>query len=146
MTREEIKIVQQSWRIFRSINPMVVGDLFYSKLFADNPKLFDMFPKKMDEQYSKLIDMISVVVARLEHIEDLTEDIAAMAKRHVDYGVKPAHYTLVGNALLWTLEKGLGDQWSIELKAAWTTCYTLLAGTMIKAAAEKSVSADADSA
>ena len=55
-----------------------------------------------------------------------------MAQRHVGYGVKPAHYKLVGNALLWTLEKGLGDDWTQDVKAAWTACYTILADTMIK--------------
>ncbi len=96
----------------------------------------------MEQQYSKLISMISVVVSRLEHLEELTEDIAAMARRHVDYGVKPQQYALVGNALLWTLEKGLGDQWNIELKEAWAKCYTLLSETMIKAAAGNPVSED----
>ncbi len=62
----------------------------------------------------------------------MSADIQAMAQRHVGYGVKPAHYKLVGNALLWTLEKGLGDDWTQDVKNAWTACYTLLADTMIK--------------
>jgi hypothetical protein len=33
----------------------------------------------------------------------------ALAKRHVGYGAKAEHYPVVGAALLWTLEKGLGD-------------------------------------
>jgi hemoglobin-like flavoprotein len=132
MTKEQVKLVKKSWRIFRSINPVLVGDLFYSKLFADNPALRKMFPSKMDEQYAKLIDMISVVVTRLDNLEELTADIAAMAERHVGYGTKPEHYVLVGKALLWTLEKGMGSDWNQELADAWTTCYTLLADTMIK--------------
>jgi hemoglobin-like flavoprotein len=55
MTNEQIKIVKQSWRIFRSIDPAIVGDLFYSKLFADNPQVKKMFPKNMEEQYKKLV-------------------------------------------------------------------------------------------
>jgi hemoglobin-like flavoprotein len=54
-----------------------------------------------------------------------------MAKRHEDYGVKPEHYNLVGNALLYTLQKGLGKQWTDEKKSAWINCYSILSGTMI---------------
>jgi hemoglobin-like flavoprotein len=136
MTKEQILLVKKSWRVFRNIDPALVGDLFYSKLFADNPSVKKMFPTDMAQQYVKLIDMLSAVVSRLEHLDTLSEEIAAMARRHVHYGVRPAHYKLVGKALMWTLEKGLGKDWNEELRVAWQTCYTLLSDTMINAAAE----------
>ena len=134
MTDTQIKAVKQSWRILRNINPHIVGDLFYSKLFMDNPSLRKMFPKNMDEQYKKLVETLSVVVARLENLDTLTDDIVAMAQRHVKYGVQPAHYKMVGNALLWTLEHGLGHDWNKETAAAWAECYGILSNTMINAA------------
>lgn len=133
MNLEQIKLVKQSWRLFRNIEPAIVGDLFYSKLFAENPSLKKMFPKDMTQQYNKLIDMITVIVIRLDHLELLTEDITAMAQRHKGYGVKPEHYQLVGGALLWTLEKGLGKDWTPQVKDAWVTCYNLLSSIMITA-------------
>jgi hemoglobin-like flavoprotein len=132
MTDEQIQIVKKSWKKFRGVNPAVVGDLFYSKLFIDNPSLRKMFPSDMEKQYEKLIDMLNAIVIRLDKLQEMSVEIQAMAQRHVGYGVKPAHYKLVGNALLWTLEKGLGDDWTQDVKAAWTACYTLLADTMIK--------------
>ncbi len=140
MTTQEVQIVKQSWKIFRAIDPVLVGDLFYSKLFADNPSLRKMFPKNMEGQYLKLLDMLTAIVMRLDNINELSSDMAAMGQRHVRYGVKPAHYTLVGNALLWTLEKGLGKDWNKEVEAAWTTCYTILADAMMNAPAEKNES------
>lgn len=131
MNQEQIKLVKQSWKVFRNIEPALVGDLFYSKLFAENPNLRKMFPKDMNQQYNKLIDMITVIVIRLDHLDMLTGDIAAMAQRHVGYGVKTEHYKLVGDALIWTLEKGLGKDWTPEVKDAWETCYTLLSSIMI---------------
>ena len=89
-----------------------------------------MFPKNMDEQYQKLIDTLSVVVARLEQLEDLQADIAALAKRHEGYGVKPKHYPMVGEALLWTLERGLGNDWNEETAEAWKACYGALSEAM----------------
>ena len=133
MTEEQIILIKKTWKLFRDINPLMVGDTFYSKLFADNPGLRKMFPKYMNEQYTKLIDMLSTIVARLDHLGDLTIEIMAMARRHVQYGVKPEHYPLVGKALLWTLEQGLGKDWNEAVKEAWTKCYNTLADTMIKA-------------
>ncbi|HEX6846452.1 MAG TPA: globin domain-containing protein [Chitinophagaceae bacterium] len=137
MIEAEIRLVKQSWRTLRAIDPAIVGDLFYSKLFMANPSLRNMFPKKMDDQYRKLMDMLSVIIARLDRIDELNEDIASMARRHVHYGVRPGHYKLVGNALLWTLKHGLGKDWTPELEKAWAACYSLISGVMIKAAEKK---------
>ena len=134
MTDAEIRLVKQSWRTLRAIDPGIVGDLFYSKLFMANPSLRNMFPKKMDEQYNKLMEMLSVIIARLDRMDELNYDIAAMARRHIQYGVRPAHYKLVGNALLWTLRQGLGQDWTLEVEQAWTKCYSNLADTMMRAA------------
>ena len=135
MTKEEIILIKRTWKLFREINPVVVGDTFYSKLFLDNPSVRKMFPKEMNQQYQKLIDMLSTIVGRLDNLEELSSDIAAMAQRHVAYGVKPAQYQKVGEALLWTLEQGLGKDFTPEVKLAWTKCYTSLADAMINATA-----------
>jgi len=133
MTQEQIQLVKRTWKIFRSIDPVLVGDTFYSKLFNDNPALRRMFPQNMNEQYRKLMDMISTIVARLDHLHELSDDIGAMAQRHARYGVRPGHYKLVGKALLWTMEQGLGIDWTPAVKEAWVTCYTTLSDAMISA-------------
>lgn len=119
--------------MIRQVDPALVGDLFYSKLFADTPSLRHLFPKQMGEQYRKLVDMLNTVVARLERLDELSVEVADLARRHVEYGVRPAHYKLVGNALLWTLQQGLGKDWTPEVKDAWVKCYTTLSYTMISA-------------
>lgn len=134
MTPDQIVIIKKTWRIFRSMDPAIVGDAFYSKLFADMPSLRKMFPSGMNNQYQKLLDMLNAIVGRLDQLEELSDEIVAMAQRHLEYGVRPPHYKLVGNALLWTLEKGLGSDWNDEVKNAWISCYTLLSDTMIKGA------------
>ena len=139
MTKEQIILIKKSWRLLRNIDPQIVGDTFYSKLFADNRSLRKMFPTDMEQQYKKLIDMLSAIVMRLDNLNELTDDIAAMAQRHVQYGVKPLHYNLVGNALLWTLQQGLGKDWNKETAEAWNNCYTLLANTMIQATDKQNV-------
>ncbi|MGE5148514.1 MAG: globin domain-containing protein, partial [Rhodospirillaceae bacterium] len=54
----------------------------------------------------------------------------ALGERHKGYGVTADHYAPVGAALLWTLEKGLGADFTPETKEAWTAAYTALAGVM----------------
>ncbi len=134
MTKEEIKLVKQSWRVFRNVDPALIGDLFYTKLFSANPALRKMFPADMQAQYVKLIDMLNSIVSRLDQLDAVTGEITEMAQRHVNYGVRPAHYKMIGDALLWTLEKGLGNDWTDSTKNAWKKCYSVLAETMIKAA------------
>lgn len=139
MTEEQIILIKRTWKLFRGIDPAVVGDTFYSKLFSDNPSVRRMFPHSMQEQYRKLLDMLNTIVARLDHLDELSADITAMAQRHVQYGVRPAHYKWVGNALLWTLEQGLGTDWTPQVKDAWTSCYSRLAESMMAASAETTV-------
>ena len=133
MTDEQIKLVKKTWRMFRNIDPSVVGDTFYSKLFNDNPALRKMFPTNMETQYRKLMEMLTVIISRLDKIDEVSQDIRDMARRHVNYGVRPGHYRLVGQALMWTLEQGLGRDWTPEVKESWARCYGALSGMMMSA-------------
>ena len=134
ISSRQIKLVRHTWQIFRKIDPRLVGDVFYGKLFLDYPELRPMFPRRMVEQYEKLVQMLNAVVAGLENMEGLQKSIGEMAVRHKGYGVLPEHYNAVGEALLWTLAEGLRSDWNDEVKEAWLTCYTVLARTMINAA------------
>jgi hemoglobin-like flavoprotein len=133
LTGEQILLVKRTWSMLRGIDPAIVAGAFYAKLFADNPGTRRMFSKDLQPQYTKLMDMLTAIVSRLDRLHELTDEIAAMAERHVGYGVKPEQYRLVGEALLWTLEKGLGNDWNPKVKAAWTEAYTVLADTMVNA-------------
>lgn len=137
LTPEQIQLVKSSWGPFRRIDPKLVGDVFYSKLFMEHPGLRRLFPKDMDEQYVKLLAMVNLIVGRLNQLDKLTGDISDMARRHVSYGVKAEHYTAVGDALLWTLEQGMGKDWVPEVQQAWIACYSLLSDTMINASYPK---------
>lgn len=137
MTQHQVELVQNSWKLLRKVDPVLIGDVFYSKLFVDFPHLEHLFKTPREEQSKKLIGILAVVVSKLDHLEELTSDIEKLATRHVNYGVRPEHYTHVGSALLWTLERGLGADWNEELKEAWATCYGILSSTMIKAAYQK---------
>jgi nitric oxide dioxygenase len=82
--------------------------LFYWRLFEIAPAVKPLFRGDMTEQGCKLMATLDVVVNSLGNLEAVLPAASALAKRHVDYGVKAADYTPVGAALLWTLEQGLG--------------------------------------
>ena len=133
MTNKQIDLVKSSWAIVATIDPVTVGGLFYNRLFEIAPQLKHMFRNPMPEQSKKLLAMINYVISKLNKLEDILDEVAKLARRHVSYGVKPDHYTIVGEALLWTLEKGLADNWNSEVKEAWTDCYQILSSAMINA-------------
>ncbi len=134
MTEEQIALVKKTWKIFRDIDPALIGDVFYSKLFIEVPQVKHLFKTSRDIQSKKLVEMLSMIVGRLDRLDELTEDIKQLALRHVNYGVKVSHYRAVGAALLWTLQQGLGADWDKEVEAAWEACYRILSDTMINAA------------
>jgi len=137
MTKEQILLVKKSWNIFREIDPILVGDVFYSKLFFDMPQLKHLFHTPQAQQAKKLVEMLNVIVGRLDKLEELTEDIKQLAIRHVQYGVKEQHYRVVGTALLWTLQQGLGNDWNEKFGEAWAACFQILSEMMINAAGYK---------
>lgn len=112
------------------------AELFYGRLFELDPSLKPLFKTDLTSQGEKLMKMIGAAVAGLDDLEALVPVVQDLGRRHVDYGVEDAHYDTVGAALLWTLEQGLGDKFTPDVKAAWAEVYTTLATVMKDAAAE----------
>ncbi|HEX9361525.1 MAG TPA: globin family protein [Bradyrhizobium sp.] len=133
MNPSQIKLVQDS---FAKVAPIAdqAAVMFYDRLFAVAPQVKAMFPADMTEQRKKLMVMLAAVVNGLGNLETVLPAASALARRHVNYGAKAEHYPVVGGALLWTLEKGLGDGWTPEVAEAWTDAYDWLSGFMISEA------------
>jgi hemoglobin-like flavoprotein len=130
MTPKQIALVQDSFAKVAPISDQA-AILFYDRLFEIAPQVQAMFPTDMTEQRRKLMATLAVVVNGLNNLETILPAASALATRHVSYGAKAEHYPVVGAALLWTLEKGLGDAWTPEVAEAWTAAYATLSGFMI---------------
>src|SRR3954465_11691087 len=133
MTPEQVNLVQQSFAKVAPISEQAAV-IFYDRLFEVAPSVKAMFPADMTEQRKKLMSMLVAVVNGLGNLDLILPAASALAKRHVGYGAKAEHYPVVGGALLYTLEKGLGEAWTPELAAAWTDAYGVLSGYMISEA------------
>jgi len=133
MTPDQVKLVQQSFSKVVPISDQAAV-MFYGRLFEIAPGVKSMFPDDMTAQRGKLMATLTAVVNGLGNLQSILPAASALAKRHVSYGAKPEHYPVVGAALLWTLEKGLGDGWTPEVAGAWKAAYGTLSGFMISEA------------
>jgi hemoglobin-like flavoprotein len=132
----DIAAVQRTWE---QVTPIAddAAKLFYGRLFELDPSLEPMFAHSdMAEQRKKLMQMITVAVRGLARLDELLPAVQALGRRHVGYGVTDQHYNTVGAALLWTLQQGLGPDFTPEVREAWAATYNTLADVMRGAAAE----------
>ena len=130
MTPDQIRLVQESFSKVAPISDQA-AIIFYNRLFEVAPSVKAMFPEDMTEQRKKLMGTLAFVVTGLSDLPSILPAASALAIRHVSYGAKREHYPVVGGALLYTLEKGLGADWTPEVADAWTAAYATLSGYMI---------------
>ncbi len=129
MNAEEINLVQSSFTELRP-KTLVVAEHFYQRLFTLDPSLRPLFKGDMTHQGRMLMSMLNASVNGLSNLGALMPVVRQLGARHVAYGVRDEHYATVGSALLWALEKTLGDKFTPQLLHAWTTAYELLADVM----------------
>ena len=90
----------------------------------------------MEAQGREVMHMFAEIVRTLDQPEQLVPEVADLGRRHVGYGVRDDQYGSVGNALLWTLERGLGSDFTPEVRDAWTEAYLLCASIVRRGAAQ----------
>jgi hemoglobin-like flavoprotein len=135
MTGEQIRLVRVTWLEVAPIAD-TAARLFYGRLFESDPEIQRLFAHTdMDQQRAKLMRTLTVAVGALDKLETIRPALENLGRRHVGYGVEERHYDLVGAALLWTLQEGLGDRYTAAVREAWTAAYSTLAAIMREAAA-----------
>jgi hemoglobin-like flavoprotein len=135
---EQKELVQTTWLKVLPIAD-TAASLFYQRLFELDPDIGRLFRNtNMAAQRLKLLQMLSAAVKGLDAIDTLVPVLNTLGRNHVKYGVKDEHYATVGEALLWTLETGLGSVYTPKVADAWTATYGLIADVMRGAAREAS--------
>ena len=143
---DTIPALQASWaKVGEAVGLDAAGVLFFKRIFEIAPGALALFSnlKGMEvgpELYesaalkshaSKVMATVNVAVGKLTDLPTLIPVLEGLGAKHVNYGILPAHYDIVGAALLDTLALGLGDEFTPELKAAWAEIYGVIAKTMI---------------
>ena len=143
MTPNEVGLIKASWAAVEPIAD-TAAELFYGRLFALDPALQRLFRRTdMAAQRKVLMQTLAVVVKSRDRLDQIVPAVQALGRRHASYGVRAEHYDTVGAALLWTLEQGLGDAFTPEVRGAWTEAYGTLASVMIDAVNADSQDAEA---
>jgi nitric oxide dioxygenase len=134
MTPIDIDRIRTSWAAVEPIADSAAG-LFYGRLFELDPAIERLFRRTdMPAQRKVLMQTLTVVVKSLDKLDQIVPAVQALGRRHAGYGVREEHYATVGAALLWTLERGLGDAFTPDVRDAWADAYGILASVMIEAA------------
>jgi hemoglobin-like flavoprotein len=134
MTPAEIQLIRDGFVRLAADREGLAAD-FYSRLFALDPSLRALFQSDLKSQGAKLVGALAYVVKGLDRLDQIIEDIRALGRRHVAYGVQKSDYDVVGQALVGTLAARLGEDFSAKAQAAWVAAYSVLATEMINAAA-----------
>jgi len=129
MTPQQVQLVQESFVKVLPIAP-AAAQMFYARLFELDPSLKRLLKGDMKEQGRMLMAMIGGAVRGRATPPALVPVLKDLGARHLAYGVEEHHYDTVGQALIWTLQKGLGDAFTDELCDAWVAAYQLLSGVM----------------
>jgi hemoglobin-like flavoprotein len=134
MTPESRRLVQESW-VRISADADTVASRFYEILFELAPGARALFANTdLAGQRRKFVQMLDDILRMLDDPAASIPSLAALGRRHVDYGTQPADYDTVGAALLTTLEESLGDDFSPAMRDAWMETYRTIAGIMRRAA------------
>lgn len=130
MNAHQVQLVQSTFEQVRFMGE-IPARIFYDRLFEIEPEVRPLFKGDMANQGRKLIATLAVMVGGLHSLPTIMPAVSALAKKHVDYGVTPAHYDIVRDALMWTLERSLGAGWTAEVETAWHGAYEMLSDVMI---------------
>ncbi len=133
MTPKDIDLVQSS---FAKVAPIddETGLLFYERLFEIAPEVRPLFRGDIDDQGRMFMSMLTVAVNGLTTFDSIEPALRELAIRHAGYGVRPEHYASIGAALIWIMERSLGDDFTDEVRSAWLAVYDALSAVMIEAA------------
>lgn len=131
MTPAQIQLLRDS---FARLLPRAdaAARRFYEHLFASAPALRRLFPTDMTVQRAKLMQLLGGAVGLADKPHLLVPMLRQLGARHGAQGVQPAHYPLMGLALLKTLEEQLGSAFDEATCTAWESLYALIAGLMLE--------------
>ena len=116
--------------------------MFYERLFELAPQARVLFGDDITVQARRTMAAIKTAVESLDDVAAVVPFLMRLGARHVGYGVQPEHFDIAGAALLWTLERGLGERFTSDVRDAWGAAFGVIAGAMLAGMAQVAAGAD----
>lgn len=132
MTPDQVILLRASFEKLRPISDQAAS-VFYARLFETDPEARALFKSPMPEQGRKLMATLASVINGIDEMHLMRPAVCNLGRRHHGYGVTHEHFAPVGAALVWMLERCLGDDFTPEVRGAWIVAYDVLADIMIRA-------------
>jgi hemoglobin-like flavoprotein len=129
ITDAQIALVQSS---FREVLPIAdtAGLLLYERVFTLAPGTRALFDDDIGPQAKRLMAAVKTAVDGLADLDVVGPFLVRLGARHRSYGVRTEHLDVGGEALLWTLEQGLGERFTPAVRDAWVAAWDVIAGAM----------------
>jgi hemoglobin-like flavoprotein len=132
MTEEQISIIKRTWgKVAARSNAL--GEKLYPRFFKKAPETENLFKEGKAEQAKKLFLVVTLIVTKLNKLDVLKEELRALAKRHISYGVKTTYFRPFGEAFIESIADILGNDWNDDVKESWEEIYTLVSSAMSEA-------------
>mmetsp|Transcript_15695 Transcript_15695/g.46822 ORF Transcript_15695/g.46822 Transcript_15695/m.46822 type:complete len:186 (-) Transcript_15695:67-624(-) len=143
-----VELVQTSWKqVTDTVDVETAGVILFKHIFRIAPQALPLFSfkgvsdGKIDEKLfgstelkthgAKVVATVGTAVQMLGKLDALVPILQELGTKHVAYGVVPAHYEVVGEALIATLGDALGEKFTDDVKEAWLAVYGIVKTTMI---------------
>jgi hemoglobin-like flavoprotein len=129
ITTEQVELVQSS---FQQVLPIAdaAGTLLYERIFFLAPESRALFDEDIAPQAKRLMGAVKVAVDGLHRLDEVGPFLVKLGARHVHYGVQPELLAVGADALLWTLEQGLGEAFTSDVRDAWVAAWNVIADAM----------------
>jgi hemoglobin-like flavoprotein len=137
MNSKQVALVQDSFNQLRPAGDFIAA-IFYRRLFEVAPEAKQLFKQPVTVQYAALMRGLSIAVSTLDDPDHFVSYIHALARAHYNYGVTPAYYETAVRVLLDTLQTGLGNAFTDELRDAWTAACIYIFAEMKRGIAQES--------
>ncbi len=135
MTPKQIDLVQASWEKILPFRDDAAA-LFYERLFELDPAMRRFFNDDMYEHGRRMMYQLGAAIGSLGRLQKVIPMLQELGIRQIQQSVQHGDYTTARNALLWTLEQGLAEEFTVDVRTAWNETYSLLTGVMQHAAAD----------
>jgi nitric oxide dioxygenase len=133
LSRETLDIINATAGIV-SDNALLITSAFYVNMFKRNPETTAFFNKSHQrnrEQPKALSHAIKAFAGNIENVAAIEPHLMPTVHKHCALSVKPEHYPIVHDNMMFTIGQVLGSAVTPQIAKAWSEAIMHLSGILI---------------